>query len=77
MKELNNWLKFCCPFFVDTLKYLVKRLLRSKDINEKLKLYFLKMYFKRILVYVAETGTATKREDSKIQVMKVKFFRAI
>ena len=54
------------------LYYLVKGLLRKKDVNEKCKLDVFKIYFKRILVYGADTWT-TKREDNKIQPMEMKF----
>jgi hypothetical protein len=52
-------------------------LLRNQDINEKCKLDIFEIYFKRILLYGAETWTTTKRQDSKIQAMEMKFFRAI
>ena len=35
------------------------------------------IFLKRILLYGAETWTKTKREDSKIQAMEIKFLRAI
>ena len=65
--EINKRIKKASQFY-----HLVKGLLRSKDINEKCKLDNLKIYFKRTLLY-----EATKRKDSKIQTMEMKFFRAI
>ena len=59
--EINERTKKASQFY-----HLVKELLRNKYINERFKLYVLKIYFKRILTYGAETRT-TKREDSKIQ----------
>ena len=56
--------------------HLVKGSLRNKDINEKCKPDIFNIYFKRVLLYGAETKT-TKREDSKIQTMEMKFLRAI
>ena len=57
--------------------HLVKGLLRNKKIGEKFKLDVFKIYFNRILLYGAETWTTTKREDSKIQAIEMKFLRAV
>jgi hypothetical protein len=35
------------------------------------------MYFKKILSYGADTWTCTKREESKLQAVEMKFLRAI
>jgi hypothetical protein len=35
------------------------------------------MYFKKIILYVAETWTCTKKEKSKLQENEMKFFRGI
>jgi hypothetical protein len=35
------------------------------------------VYFKKILLYGAETWTCTKREESKIQATEIKFLTAI
>ena len=53
--------------------HIVKGLIINNDMNEKCKLDIFKIYFTRILLYGAETWAATKREDSKIQAMKIKF----
>jgi hypothetical protein len=45
--------------------------------NRECKLDILKIYFKGILLYGTEAWTTTKREDSRIQAMEMKFFRAI
>ena len=57
--------------------HLVKGLLRNKDVNKQCKLDIFKIYFKTILLYGAETWTRTKRENSKIQIMEIKFLIAI
>ena len=62
---------------VTQFHHLVKGLLRNKDVKEKCRLNILKIYLKRILQYGAENWTTRKREDSKIQTMKIKFLRAI
>jgi hypothetical protein len=51
----------------------VKGLLRNKDINKKCKLDIFKMY---LIEYYMEQQQ-TKRHDSKIQAMEMKFLRAI
>jgi hypothetical protein len=56
--------------------YVVKGLLRNKDINEKCKLDIIKNFFKTILLYGAETGQQ-KRKDSKIQTLGITFLRTI
>jgi hypothetical protein len=68
--EINERIKEASQFH-----HLVKGLLRNKD--EKRKLDIFKIYFKRILLYGAETWTISKREESKIQAMEMKFLRAI
>jgi hypothetical protein len=57
--------------------HIVNGLLRNKNFNEKFKLHIFKIYFKKILLYGVENWTVTKREDSKIQAMEIKFSRAI
>ena len=70
--EINGRIKKASQFY-----HLVKGLLSNKDINEKCKPNILKIYFKRILLYRAETWTTSKREDSKTQAMEIKFLRVI
>jgi hypothetical protein len=57
--------------------HLVKDLIRNRDINNKCKINIYKVYFKKILLYGAESWTCTKREESKIQAMEMKFLRKI
>ena len=38
---------------------------------------FLKFIVRKYYFFGAETCTSTKKEDSKIQAMEIKFFRAI
>ena len=52
-------------------------ILRNIYINEKYVPDTSKTYFKRILLYGLETWTTTKREDSKIHVIKFRFLRSI
>jgi hypothetical protein len=55
--------------------HLVKGLIRNRDTNNKCKIDIYKVYF--ILLYGAESWTCTKREESKIQAMEMKFLREI
>jgi hypothetical protein len=57
--------------------HLVKGLIRNRDINNKSKIVIYKVYFKKILLHAAESWTCTKREESKIQAMEMKFLREI
>jgi hypothetical protein len=52
-------------------------LLWNKDVDRKFKITIFSVYFKKILLYGAETRTSTKREGSKLQAVEVKFMRAI
>jgi hypothetical protein len=70
--EINERIKKASQFY-----HLVKGLIINKDIDEKFKFNILKIDFKRILIFGAETWTITKREDSKIQALKIKFLSAI
>ena len=72
MGKIQNEIKKCIKK-VSQLYHLIKGLLRNKDTNEKCKLDIFKIYFKRILQCGAETWTTTKREDSRIQPMEMKF----
>jgi hypothetical protein len=56
---------------------LAKGLIRNRDINNKCKIDIYKVYFKKILLYGAESWMCTKREESKIQAMEMKFLREI
>jgi hypothetical protein len=57
--------------------HLVKGLIRNRDISNKCKIDIYKVYLKKILLHGAESWTCTKREESKIQAMKMKFLREI
>jgi hypothetical protein len=52
-------------------------MIRNRDINNKCKFDVYKVYFKKILLYEAESMTCTKKEESKIQAMEMKFLRGI
>jgi hypothetical protein len=57
---------------------LVKGLIRNRDINNKFKIDFYKVYLKKKnLLYGAESWTCTKEEESKIQAMKIKLLTGI
>jgi hypothetical protein len=45
--------------------------------TEKCKATIHKVYFKRTLLFGVKTGTCTKREENKIQAIKMKFLTAI
>jgi hypothetical protein len=47
------------------------------NINNKCKIDIYKVYFKKNLLHGAESWTCTKREESKIQAMEMKFLREI
>jgi hypothetical protein len=49
----------------------------NRDIDRKCKTTIYKVYFKKIPLYGAETWTFTKREESKIQAIELKFLRAV
>ena len=51
---------------------IVKGLLRNKDISKKSKLGILKIYFKKISLYGAETWTTTERK-AKFKPWKLNF----
>ena len=55
--------------------FLVKYLIRNKDIKRKYKIDIYKIYFKKILLYGAQNWTTIKREESKIQAMEMQSFR--
>jgi hypothetical protein len=55
--------------------HLIKSILWNKDTKCETTIY--KVYFKKILLYGAETWTCTKKEERKIQAPKMKFFRSI
>jgi hypothetical protein len=56
---------------------LVKGLIRNRDINNKCKIDIYKVYLKNILLHGADSWTCTKREESKIEAMEMKFVREI
>jgi hypothetical protein len=49
----------------------------NKDTDRKCKITIFNMYFKKLLLYGAETWTCTKREESKLQAVEMKFLRRI
>ena len=57
--------------------FLVKGLIRNKDIENKYKIDVCKIYSKKILLYEAKTWTTIKRGESKIQAMEIMFLRGI
>jgi hypothetical protein len=57
--------------------HVAKSLLWNKDTDTKCKIKVFNMYFKKILLCVAETWTCTKREESKLQAAEMKFLRGI
>jgi hypothetical protein len=57
--------------------HFVIGLIRNRDINNKCKIDIYKLYFKKILLHGAESWTCTKREESKIQAMGMKYLREI
>jgi hypothetical protein len=65
-ESIRNASQFC---------HLVKNILWNKDGECETTLH--KMYFKNILLYRAETWTCTKREESKIQAIEMKFLKAV
>jgi hypothetical protein len=70
--EINERIRKASNF-----RHLVKGLIRNRDINNKCTIDIYKVYFKTILLHGAESWTCTKREESKIQAMEMKFLREI
>ena len=56
--------------------FLVKGLIRNKDIENKYKVDSYKIHFKKLMLYGVETRT-TKREKSKIQALEIKFWEEL
>jgi hypothetical protein len=52
---------------------LTKSLLWNKNNDRKCKITIYNMYFKKILLYGAETWTCTKREKNKLQAVEMRF----
>jgi hypothetical protein len=59
------------------LYHLAKSFLWNKDVDRKCKNTIHNVYFKKILLYGAGTWTCTKREESKIQAVEMKFLEEI
>jgi hypothetical protein len=70
--EINERIRKASNFY-----HLVEGLIRNRDINNKCKIDIHKVYFKKFCYYGAESWTCTKKEESKIQAMEMKFLRGI
>jgi hypothetical protein len=57
--------------------HLVKGLIGNRYKNNKCKIDIYKVYFKKILLYGAESWTCTKKEKSKIQATEIKVLKEI
>jgi hypothetical protein len=50
--------------------HLAKSLLWNKDVDRQCKVTIFNMYFKKLLLYGAETWTYTEREESKLKQLR-------
>jgi hypothetical protein len=64
-KEINERIRKASNFY-----HLVKGLIRNRDINNKCKIDTYKVYFKKILLYGAESWTCTKKKTARSRLWK-------